>query len=280
MRSALDGRRSSVDKVTCEQDRARCGHVPVPRRPEGRPDVDPDDGAPGRRRHIQYGRFRSQSTFRCVASPSTWASRTRVASRLRKPGSQSSRPGSSGSRPRARTAPSGLRLERARHWIQRSGTSGGWGVVIANRLAIACPLPRCRLTVKMTDSVNACQPHTLPGHLCQRATASVPSSALRGVRRDKVGSRPRPADYMLAPSPVVETRWRGAEARWLILSAEYGLVRPDQVIKPYDRTLAERPANDGGPGARESSGRFGMSWGTWGVIDSRIMRGRHTLHTA
>lgn len=33
-------------------------------------------------------------------------------------------------------------------------------------------------------------------------------------------------------------------AEWLILSAEHGLVRPDQIIFPYDRTLTTMTANE------------------------------------
>ena len=45
-------------------------------------------------------------------------------------------------------------------------------------------------------------------------------------------------------SPLFKGRRRAVEARtsrWFVLSAKYGLVRPDQTIEPYDRALTDLP---------------------------------------
>jgi hypothetical protein len=36
----------------------------------------------------------------------------------------------------------------------------------------------------------------------------------------------------------------GTDCPWFILSAEYGLVSPDQIIAPYEKTLNTMPINE------------------------------------
>lgn len=57
------------------------------------------------------------------------------------------------------------------------------------------------------------------------------------------GSQPAPAQ-VLYTSPLFarRRRWVGQTCeRWFILSAKYGLLVPERVLAPYDRTLTEMP---------------------------------------
>lgn len=57
---------------------------------------------------------------------------------------------------------------------------------------------------------------------------------------------PSPAQDLYVSAWFKKAR-RYAEAssdQWLILSAEYGLVKPDRVIAPYERTLNKMPINE------------------------------------
>jgi hypothetical protein len=60
------------------------------------------------------------------------------------------------------------------------------------------------------------------------------------------------ADRPMAAADLYQSAWfkkarafvEKREAPWYILSAEYGLVRPDEIIKPYDKTLLKMSAEE------------------------------------
>lgn len=75
-----------------------------------------------------------------------------------------------------------------------------------------------------------------------RHSGKPPDLLLVGCVKTKLGF-PAPADELFV-SPLFRYRRDFAErsgAPWFILSARHGLVRPDQLIEPYDVCLARRP---------------------------------------
>jgi len=73
-----------------------------------------------------------------------------------------------------------------------------------------------------------------------RVWALIPCTILKA-------GRPCPARELYWASPLFRGAWLVAESRGyqpLILSAKHGVVWPQQVLEPYDETLAGRPRYD------------------------------------
>src|SRR5512133_3761902 len=76
-----------------------------------------------------------------------------------------------------------------------------------------------------------------------RLAGPSPSVILLGCVKRKRATRPPARDLYI--SPLWRARRRYADASglpWLILSAQHGLVDPDEVLEPYDLALTQLPA--------------------------------------
>ena len=60
--------------------------------------------------------------------------------------------------------------------------------------------------------------------------------------KPKLGHPALARDLYLSPRFKTFRRLAEQRGRWFILSAKYGLVDPDTVIEPYDKTLTKMPA--------------------------------------
>ena len=121
---------------------------------------------------------------------------------------------------------------------------------------IADPDPR-----HADEELGADQTPTLEEVGAPRRSAALPSSSGQPTRPDVVlvedsrqqGDQAAPAEDLFTGEVFVRARTyaRATGAPWFVLSAEYGLLSPDQVVGPYERSIATVP-----PAYREA-------WGPW-----------------
>jgi hypothetical protein len=67
-------------------------------------------------------------------------------------------------------------------------------------------------------------------------------------------------------SPLFQARRKYAERvcdRWFVLSAAHGLLHPDQVVKPYDRSLANEPRAVKEQWSRKVLWQLDQAWTIW-----------------
>ena len=128
-------------------------------------------------------------------------------------------------------------LDPALWYFGRVGCS--YCEALGHRVPIAPICSDCRLA----EAPSATHPLVTPS---RGSAADVkPLIGLVGCLKTKLPYAAAARDLYISPlfigrREAVESR----AAKWFVLSAEYGLVRPDEVIEPYDRELARIPASD------------------------------------
>jgi hypothetical protein len=105
-----------------------------------------------------------------------------------------------------------------------------------HRVPMASVCSSCRLPEAPPDA------HSLGSPSQGAAADGKPLIGLVGCVKTKLPYAAEARSLYVSPLFVARRKAvEGRAAKWFILSAEHGLTRPDQLIEPYDRELAELP---------------------------------------
>ncbi len=100
--------------------------------------------------------------------------------------------------------------------------------------------------------------------------------ALITCTKSKASSRV-PARDMYWPSRLFQLCWHQAESdgsRVAILSAKYGLLLPDRVIAPYNKTITEMSTAERAAWGESIGQQFDVAFGAYGITEVVFLAGK------